>query len=321
MKKTIRIMTSILILISIFLLNTTSAFAKSSEEYKRMWVEKNSYPMDIREIEMNRLSLVEAMDALNPPDDLVQVLSTEKLAELLLDYPLLWMIISYDYSDREYFWEFMKNCKIYSELIERDDGIDCLIDKYYKNDFDVLKYNDNPLLLISKDEDLMSEIFCCQFFSRFFQTFADNNNEFYEDVFESKKTQYSSIENDHIRKYLSFESANDERFEAEKYEGVSGGSSDLLRSFNSWGYNIPKTIEGVSCSFTVGTYSKYGVNPYCLQWYSGNYDTTTQNLLDGSLWSSWNIVAPASPKYNCHSYAWIWPYSTNNYWMCTSQEK
>ncbi len=168
MKKTIRIMTSILILISIFLLNTTSAFAKSSEEYKRMWVEKNSYPMDIREIEMNRLSLVEAMDALNPPDDLVQVLSTEKLAELLLDYPLLWMIISYDYSDREYFWEFMKNCKIYSELIERDDGIDCLIDKYYKNDFDVLKYNDNPLLLISKDEDLMSEIFCCQFFSRFF---------------------------------------------------------------------------------------------------------------------------------------------------------
>lgn len=64
------------------------------------------------EIENMRIGLVDSIDILNPPEDILKDYSTEELACLMMDYPLLWLLTSYDYSDKDIFWGLILSSRI-----------------------------------------------------------------------------------------------------------------------------------------------------------------------------------------------------------------
>ena len=113
----------ILILVVLCLANSREAKAADVEGLKEVWYETRYYPVNPESDEWMEYGLEDTLDILNPPEELLHSFSTEELTELMMDYPFLWMLTSYEYDKMDYFFDFIEyNCDIYNELMSREIG-------------------------------------------------------------------------------------------------------------------------------------------------------------------------------------------------------
>ena len=88
--------------------------AQEIEEVKSLWYIKKDYPLTMNDTSWNEYSLLESIEILNPPEDLLNEMTSEELAQLLLKYPYMWILSTYEYNHIDYYYDFLEtNSDIY----------------------------------------------------------------------------------------------------------------------------------------------------------------------------------------------------------------
>lgn len=295
----------------------------SSVDLKNRWYTERTFPMNPDSPEWMDYGLAETLDILNPPEDLLKEMTTEELANLMMNYPHLWVLTSYEFDKKDIFWGYLSNnCSIYNELLSREDGIECLMSEYLKTDFDANMYNENPYIVYGYDRISNSEVFGCQLVNHMISNLSEYSQywDILNKVIAIKNVDYSLLDENDAKAYLSFNDGF--TCDANNTDDISIADIVYDRTTTSDGFTATgspyvRSIEGVNIYFTPGIYHRYGTDSTCLQWYSGDYTNEKREALHNGFtyFSNWYRLAQATPKYNCHGYAWLNPYGPNGYWI------
>lgn len=296
--------------------NTTPSYVLQGE-----WYVSRSFPINPDSEDWMKYGLDDILYILNPPEDILHEFSSQELADLMMNYPQLWVLTAYEYEQKNIFWDYLaNNCSIYNELLSRKDGVECLLNEYLETDFNAQFYNDNPYVIWGYNPIANAEVFGCQFVNHIIHNPVIYNSYFntISKVIEVKSELYSQLEKSDARLYLSF---GNDAMSGEESESIYNQYFTLDdRSITSDGFTATgspyiRSIENVNIYFTPGVYHKYGTDAACLQWYSGNYTNEKRESLNNAIAYPWYRLAQASPKYNCHGYAWVNANGSNGYWM------
>lgn len=186
---------AIVICVMTCLFNTTVANATTAKEVKERWYDTRYYPLYQGNEEWQKHDMLDTLDILNPPPDLLLSMSTEELAELMQEYPLLWQVTTYETPDGK--WNFVAlflfletNCDIFYELLSREDGITCLLQEYRTNDVD-LEMIKNREYSDDNEQKCLEEQIGCQFIRHYAHHFTENEYTLASEIIEEKKEQYA----------------------------------------------------------------------------------------------------------------------------------
>lgn len=299
------------------------------EEVRTLWNEKRYYPIEPGSDEWNQYGLVELVAILNPPEEVLDSFATEELATLMMEYPYLWLLTSYEYENRDYFFDFVEaNCDIYNELLRREDGIECLLKDYRETDFDAAFYNADPYVVWGYNPKANAEVFACQTLVHLQESgkISGKEYELYTTVVNEKKELYEALEDGISKMYLSFDKEEEESTpvmalpNAEEPVLFAMRTADGFTATGEGNETITRKIEEIDIVFTPGTYRKYGVSENCFKWKSGGYEDTDRIKLERKIegrddYTTWYRLSRPSPKYNCHAYAWLNANASNGYWL------
>ncbi len=297
---------------AVFMVFGTKALAADKDELKRRWYETNDYPIAVGDEGWYDYGMMDMFDILNPPQELLEAYSSSKLADLMMTYPYLWVLPSYDLENVDYFFDYVQYSDVYTELMSRDDGIKCLLQAYRNSGITLELLNSDPYIVWSLNAKVNAEIFGCQFIRHYEERFDGEEGLLASEIIAEKERLYDGLIYSDAKRYLSFE---------DEQNAESSRLAELIREannrdgFTATGSSYLRSIEGVSIEFTPGTYTKYGVSSSCLHWTNYDYDSAKRTQLDNSIAYPWIMIDHSSPKYNCHSFAWIMSSSANTYWL------
>jgi hypothetical protein len=230
----------------------------------------------------------EMLKACQIPEDILKNMSTKGLVETVLEYPLYGDMMAYD-SIQQGFEAVASQFNGLSELLNRKDAGTELLAIYSKmNPLDI-KENWGDIQKGAYGFSIASvEILLAQ------NKILDNLNEIQlGDLLIEARSKYTAKQQSAIYGQLSLDNTQQliERGSQRHYTS---------RQYNSYVY----TPKGTAVAVIVDRPEMSAAEiAYWNSWVRSNYPFAT-------------IVAPATNKYNCHSYAWYsQSYSTNNKWM------
>ena len=262
------------------------------------WSEPGDYPVSPEDPDWKELSYSEALAASNMPEDKTKKLSTEELVIWFMEYPFLGDIAAFDSLD--YAMDCLKGkSNICREFLSRKDAKNVLLEYYMELDY--------------ANMDDVSKLVKETFFNAYFTYIKDELNG--EDIATIKKIveKQDSAENLAL---ISLRLSLD-------------GNENKPTEFNELNSYMPKaTMDGFNYSGSngysfydtwckKGSYTRYGMTASgCFKYISGDISDATADAAHDyfhELHPSFGYVYPATKKYNCHSYAWIGNYPTNQY--------
>lgn len=196
MKKRSKILIAIFTCFMACFLITMVVNAETVEEIKERWYDTHYYPVYQGNEEWQKHDMSDTLDILNPPLDLLLSMSTEELAKLMQEHPLMSQITTYYGPDGEQdyitFFSFLEiNCDIFYELLRREDGITCLLQEYQTHELDVKELNEGIYSSVETEQTWFTEIFGCQFIRYYSHHFTDNEYALASQIIEEKKELYS----------------------------------------------------------------------------------------------------------------------------------
>lgn len=263
-KKQAKYIMSILLVINLVLINGINGTALEKDEYKNLWYQYEDYPTDISD----ELSLTELVDVYNPPSDLLNEFSSEKLAELLMNYPLLWLFTTYEADMMDaIFFEFMNNnCDVYNELLRRNDGINCLIDMYRNSGFEPDLVSENPYIVWENNQSVVAEIFCCHFVCNMYWKFSEEEKLLCNEIINEKQEIYIGLCEGIPQNYFAFDIKSS--YENEKMNNPKTNDAKETKEVNEVEevfeendsdviYSNPKNDESVECEESIITDKKH----------------------------------------------------------------
>ncbi|MCR4960471.1 MAG: hypothetical protein K6A74_03385 [Lachnospiraceae bacterium] len=307
---------SILAIVLLCLLPPYTAEASNVIQMKKAWYSTKSFPINPNHPLWRRLDLEDNFTILNPPKDVLNELSSEDLAKLMMKYPHLWVLTSYDYREKDVFWDYLRNnCDIYNEILKREDGIAALLNEYKETDFNASMLNGDPMSVFGYNPKINAEVFGCQFVRRLLASKNMSKADYglIEEIIKKKSVEYGLLVYNCDVQYLTFEE------DQENVEMSLLGRTITVKAkndgFTATGADLEKTILDIQIRFIPGVYQKYGVSSDCLKWYSGDYDAETRKRYNNRINYSWYRLANATPKYNCHAYAWLKANASSGYWL------
>ncbi len=261
--------------------------------------------------------------------EMVETLSTEELAKWALNYPLLADLFLFD-NAKEAMSYFSRTSYLFQTLFERTDNISVLLNVYdeLQVDYEALLKSESSKPAFT-ESGYIKELFLQSYFSVAYESLTPDEILTLRQVLEKKHEEKVGICDDFVTATIFYD---------ELLENYGFIPNDIVTSACNKYYlrnqkkSIEKQIGTKSDGFTssgqliyynaayyyVGSYSKYGVSVGCYKYFSGDYnplEITEVNETTDFSHPSWNRVGDATKQYNCHSYAWISPYNTNEYWL------
>lgn len=235
---------------------------------------------------------IDKIDACSIPDEMVQQMSTEALLETYLTHPLATNIFSFDNYDSGF-----KVLKQYyhmglDELVKRDDLRGVILDAYAR------------ISVCTSDmtEDMTTE------------AFLKTYDQEIDDMWRMSLLEVLAAEidvNNTNQRNTSFADAFEEKY----YEKIKNAS--LYGRFTDTYY---RTIAGKNdvqvLNYDTYVYTPRGTAVLATYVTGPEYDKATQQASAAKIAQKYpnaTLLRPASPKYNCHSYAWYSTASTNSY--------
>lgn len=337
MKKLIGIILSLVILfstISSVHLNSraeNNKYGSSSSkfDFQDEWKNKKTYPVLPQDEDWSALSYIELLEACNMPDELVDQCSTDKLADLVLDYPFLIDTLCFETAQQGI--DYLKtHSNICEEYFSRDDSINILLQKYEDLEVNYEMLKDKSVKDKSKNPWKDSQYIKELFFQMYFAVKADTLDEKQKlklkntigknhDMKKGKCDDYSTalLIYDNIQK-LHGEVSRDLIPDNIYNDSVNKNNNNGNLSYFTKTSNYIYTMSHGSKVYK-GTYTKYGESVGCYKYYSGDYTSEEKSDFEHDLATAhptWVIhYSTATKKYNCHSYAWITNSSSNIYWI------
>lgn len=287
-------------------------------------VKDNDYPIDTDSQEWEKISLEDAQKACDMPSDMLNEYSTEELTEYVLKYPLLVDMMGFD-RVADGIEHLKATSNIIEEFFSRDDNLDHLLEAYdnLSVDYEMLSDESNNNSL--KDSDYQKELFLQGCLAMEYNELDQEQVARLADILGEKydeKIEADAV-SDCIEPFLFYEVLQEENGTVPEeaipeniYEDMSSG--DIADGGVLAGYT-PGDKEYITpiARYNIGKYTKYKKTVGCLKWLSGDYSVAKKKALNDAVLDahpSWSFIAYATPRCNCHSYAWI-SNSINNYWL------
>lgn len=172
--------------------------------YEDIWRESQTYPLTMEEIDDLLIGLTDAISISNPPLVMIETFSTEKLAELMMKYPMLWLLTSYSYADMDLFWGLIQSSEIYNELLRREDGKMCLLKEYRAQAFDdAANYGED--FGYQHYGSIHGEVFGCQFILHYWDSLSEEELQLANEIIAEKQEVYKEVKSMFFKQYLDFE--------------------------------------------------------------------------------------------------------------------
>ncbi len=257
------------------------------------------YDVDITSVEYYNMSYDERVDSFNIDAEILNDLSTEKVLELALDYPLGVNIFCFN-TYEEGFSDLIRISTVYQELVSRDDLKECALQRYaeYEHEYDSDGEWLNKVLL----ESIIR-----------YQLWPDMSFDERMDVASAHDGITNDIWADYIEELIipyrtmSLQTEN---------SGIPLANRGIAADGFTWGgtWAYPN-----SATYYVGFYQKYGKTCTCYKYYSGDYTSAEKTSIYNAMltaYPNWTYSSPATKKYNCNSYVWISnDVYSNIYWL------
>ena len=214
MRRYKHIVQTVLLFFSLLFFEGIVAKAVTAEEMREKWRETADYPVHLLDSEYEKkgygtpklsdewqhatkdLGAMGVTYALNPPQDVLEKMSSTQLADLMQTWPWIHLVSTYN-SDGEHYDMFFRyaelNSDIFYELLGREDGFICLMEAYRKNPFSVEKNNQDFNFILSLDLVEKAEIFGCQFIRYYHQSFTQEEYELACEIIEEKLAIYEQL--------------------------------------------------------------------------------------------------------------------------------
>ena len=170
----------------------------ASELWKR-WRDCNEYPIMPGDENWDRFDDDRKFRLLNPPDDVLKEMSSEELARLAMTYPYIKEYYEFHDTARQFFHNFLeKKCKIFKELIEREDGTASLLRAYEANEPNIGELNEKGL--DADDPSVVAEFFICRYVD-YYSTwrFHESDIALYREIYQKKSATYEKITDETVR--------------------------------------------------------------------------------------------------------------------------
>ena len=292
--------------------------AMNVSEMKDLWHVTKEYPISGEKESFVKYGYEGVIDILNPPSDVLTNMTSEELANLMMDYPLMWVILSYEFDQADLFFDYLeRNCDVYKELLRRDDGIRCILERYRNSDFNPGACFDDPNVLFNHNKEFSAEVFGCQFIKLMGKKISGKDMALVKKTMKEKSELYGKVVNSVAGRYLSFEKNLVLSGQIEWSRWISDG--EIMSYSNGFsatgGPNVNKWILVKYITFMPGSFHKYDVRVSCLKHVSGAYTSSEISGFKRSIAYAWTSIGEPSPKYNCHSYAWIQSNTSNPFWL------
>lgn len=231
----------------------------------------------------------EMVEVCTIPQDILKIISTQELTELVLNYPLISEIYLVGESELDGFETMKTNFNGIHELMERQDLYEVLKNEYENKD--IIKVSEEEIFTTISQIELIEMIL--------------TDKEIIDDLTEKEKEETADLI------YNKF-------IEKEKSNTYCKSSTFVYK--NAFMNNTIDTIadvkENILQSSVNYVYTPKGTPvPVSVKTYSGSKwsDALTQEI--SKEYPQARAVYPADNRYNCHSYAWYNSSMNNSYWM------
>jgi beta-lactamase regulating signal transducer with metallopeptidase domain len=190
---------------------------------KNLWYQKRFYPDYLADApsgydgySLNGQDVTEDayIDVINPPADLLSEFSTQELADMVIKYyTYVWPYFLFQYDHNvlsdgfvdAYFTYQEKNSDILKELLNRTDGIHCVIAAYEAFKITSKPYNSLGIDLFRNFDDMSIEYLACRFMDRYLDRFTEEDIQYYYAVYDQKKAFYDQIQIAAVRELFETE--------------------------------------------------------------------------------------------------------------------
>lgn len=197
MKKYLKTVIAVIFCLVTIIFNAITVKAATPEEVKARWYDTRYYPLYQGNEEWQKHNMADTLDILNPPSDLLLSMSTDELAQLMQEYPLMGQITTYFDAEGEQdyaiFYSFLEvTSDIFYELLRREDGITSLLQAYRTSGCSKAQIEEGEY--VPEDEKKwFAELFGCQFIRYYGDCFTDAEYTLASQIIEEKKGPYSLL--------------------------------------------------------------------------------------------------------------------------------
>lgn len=176
--------------------------AANTAEVKARWYDTGYYPLYPGNEEWQKHDMFATLDILNPPHDLLLGMSTQELANLMQEHPLMSQSTAYYGEDgnQDYgtFYAFMEtNSDIFYELLRREDGFSCILEAYRSHEIDTELLNKTEYASVQEAHRAHTmwwqEIYGCQFINHYAHHFTESEHKLACEIIAQKKELYKAL--------------------------------------------------------------------------------------------------------------------------------
>lgn len=160
--------------------------------YEEKWYELLDYPIKSwADAQMQGMDFMEWIDILNPPADLLETFSTEKLVYLALRYPAFPYLPSFPDEEAEQFCSnYYGYSDIFKELRSREEANLYIIQDFSENIPNIEAYNSGQFY--TGNESIWLEIFMDNYVMTYYKEFSSKEVDLYNSAVEYKYQEYYS---------------------------------------------------------------------------------------------------------------------------------
>ena len=293
------------------------------------------YPVLPGDEEWATLDPWEAYEVCNMPEHLLKVCSTERLAELFLDYPFLLDVWAFE-DEKMGLEMIIHRSNIGREFFDRENAIDILLDVYgsIPVDYSMLVSPETRTSdFVWRDSKYDEELFLQMFFGYNVSMLSLNQRGKLLSVLEKKHFEKSEYYEELHFGFLFYNTVSSdlgcisEEFIPDDLEQylLKNGNEDTI-NLSAW-YADPTApdpiwFDSLHDGFNGGYYlkgymSEYGREVLCYKFYDVEFDDSLKSILDSTfsnLHPALTKYSSAARAYNCHKYVWLSSYA-NMYWL------
>ncbi len=279
------------------------------------------YPVLPGDEEWNKMSMLETFAICDMPESLLKNSSTEHLAKLVLDYPFLLDIRTYD-ETADGVEHLMRKSNIIREFFSRANAIDILLDEYGKFgvDYDVLSLpigSTKRSLLVESGYN--KEAFVQAYIGTNYMKLSENQLSRFSEIFERKCDEQKKHKNSEEFPFVFYTSAN-EVLGYIPTVAISAGAvrenessalyGDLVDDFDEVQTLPAVQVHNQNFTYTVGYHisSLYGGLSILAKKLDGSdFSDLNRQKADEDFMKAYigfTYISSASAAYNCHCYTW-----------------
>lgn len=320
----------IFIFTSFLAVNIFGIESQAQQNESVSWDVPGIYSVDIYDETWGEMTFAEQLEEVALPEEIVDSLSTEAMAEWVLAYPFLGDLCLFDSANASMDY-FSRTSYLFRSFFAREDVKKVLLDKYadLRVDYNMLADGNADSGDLFTESGYFKELFLQSYFATVLEELSESEKMVLKDILEEKYIEKSGLCDEFTTATLFYQEVLAEQgeipdelmFQADLFPYEFVGESQIADSALAYAEGFTNSGQVIATNggyYYVGVYNKYGVFVNCFMFYLVDLtpeEAKGQSDFIATHHPSWTKVSDPTIKFNCHSYAWIQQSTSNVYWL------